>query len=231
MRADLLLKNALVTWDGSGEPEQLQYGQLLPKEGKLLRQLAKHVPGDQSIVEVGSYTGKSMSCLAQGSADGHHAKVYAVDLWTSGTSKKGRGFRTLQSGEVQGSSKFHTQPVLDVFMRRMKRYGNGLVVPRTGASVEVAETFEDDTVGLLFIDAEHTYEACRADFEAWERKVSVDCAVIALHDYALKPGTTGGVKQYIDEMLARTATECSGGSRWRLADVVGSLAVLEERCG
>lgn len=231
MRADLILNNALVTWDGSGEPEQLQYGQLLPEEGKLLRHLAKLVPTDQAIVEVGSYTGKSTSCLATGSFEGHHAPVYAVDLWTVGTSRKGRNFRRLRQGEAQGSSKFHTQAVLDVFTRRMARYSHGLVEQRMGASTEVAPTFPDDHIGLLFIDAEHTYEACRADFEAWEQKMSADCAIIALHDYALKPGETGGVKRYIDAMLARAAVACSGSARWRLTEIVGSLAVLEERCG
>ena len=147
------------------------------------------------------------------------APVYAVDLWTVGTSKKGRGFRRLQQGEAQGSSKFHTQAVLDVFTQRMARYSQGLVEQRMGASVEVAATFRPRTIGLLFIDAEHTYEACRADFEAWS-PLMTEGGIIALHDY--KRAGNGGVQRFIDEMLAVS-------SRWQQGEIVGSMVVLRAR--
>jgi len=220
MRADLIPANALVTWDGSGEPEQLQFGQLLPEEGRVLRALARAVAADQVIVEIGSYTGKSTCCLSQGSADGHRVPVYAVDLWTTGTSRKGLHFRVRKPDEPVGNSKFHTPAVLEVFHRRMARYSAGLVRECMSESVAAAATF-GGPIGLLFIDAEHTYEACRADFEAWEPKVVPD-GCIALHDYALK-GEQGEVKRYIDEMLDRP--RC----RWRIGKIVGSLLVLEPR--
>lgn len=216
MRADLVLANALVTWDKSGNPEQLQYGQILTTEGLLLRQAAREVPAGQVIVEIGSYTGKSTSCLAAGSAEGHRASVYAVDLWTAGTSRGGRHFRVRQPDEQGRSSKFHIPEVLTVFRRRMALYGDGLVRECMGASVDVAATWLL-SIGLLFIDAEHTYEACRADFEAWSPKV-VPGGVIALHDY--KGTGAGGVKRYVDEVIQE--------GRWRIHETAGSLVVLRE---
>jgi len=213
-RADLLVENALVTWDHSDDPEQLQYGQLLPEEGRVLRHAARTVPAGQVIVEVGSYTGKSTCCLLRGSAEGTRVPVYAVDLWTAGTSHKGRYFRARLDGEQAANSKFHTPEVLAVFRRRMEVYGNGLVRERMGASVTVAASF-DESIGLLFIDAEHTYEACRADFEAWSPRVTAN-GVIALHDYKVEGD--GGVRRYIDEVLAN--------GRWRRDKIVGSLVLL-----
>jgi MMP 1-O-methyltransferase len=217
MRADLMLENALVTWDGTDAPEQLQYGQILPEEGMMLREAAQEVPTGQVIIELGSYTGKSTCCLARGSFAGQDVPVYAVDLWTSGTSRKGRNFRVRRPDEQVRSSKFHTPEVLAVFRRRMEVYSEGLVHECMGASVDVAATFPHQrSCGLLFIDAEHTYEACRADFEAWVPKV-VAGGVIMLHDY--KGEGAGGVKRYVDEVLQE------GG--WRIREQVGSLVVLE----
>src|SRR3990167_3935973 len=207
MRPDLLLENALVTWDGSTNPEQLQYGQLLNDEGRLLRELAREVPADQVIVEVGSYTGKSTMCLAVGSAEGNRALVYAVDLWWSGTSHKGRDFKA------------HGPEVTAVFERRREAFDvAGLVRPTMGASVTVAATFHPPHIGLLFIDAEHTFEACKADFEAWAPMV-VRSGSIALHDYAGKGDAGGAVKRYIDEVLA-----CG---RWEIAAAAGSMVVIQ----
>jgi len=214
MRADLLVANALVTWDRSDNPEQLQYGQLLTEEGRLLRSTAHAVPVDQVIVEIGSYTGKSTCCLLRGSAEGSRVPVYAVDLWTAGTSRKGRHFRARLPDEQAANSKFHTPEVLAVFRRRMEVYGDGLVRECMGESVTVATSF-DESIGLLFIDAEHTYEACRADFEAWSPRVAAN-GVIALHDYKVEGD--GGVQRYIDEVLA--------GGRWQRGEIVGSLVML-----
>ncbi len=217
MRPDLLLENALVTWDGSTNPEQLQYGQLLNEEGLLLRELAREVPADQVIVEVGSYTGKSTMCLAAGSAEGNRAAVYAVDLWWSGTSRKGRAFKAHVKGEPQGSSKFHWPEVTAVFERRRKAFDTaGVVHPIMGASVAVAAQ-ATLLIGLLFIDAEHTYEACQADFEAWSPMV-MSSGLVAFHDYAGKPAGQDGVTRYVDELLAV--------GPWRAVAAAGSMVVL-----
>ena len=217
-RPDLLIENALTTWDGSADPEQLQYGQLVMEEGLLLRRQARLISADLAIVEVGSYTGKSACCLGVGSREGFGAPVYAVDMWWSGTSRKGRNFKTHVKGEPQGSSKFHWPEVLAVFQHRLEAFHlTDVVRPTMGASATVAATF-DKPIGLLHIDAEHTYEGCKADFEAWSPKVSPH-GWVALHDYANKPDGADGVRRYIDgEVLA------AGG--WRIVASAGSMVVL-----
>ena len=48
-------------------------------------------------------------------------------------------------------------------------------------TAEAASQFTDDTFRFLFIDAGHSYEAVKADFEAWNNKVEQD-GIIAFHD-------------------------------------------------
>ncbi len=220
MRTDLLLENALLTLDGSEDPEQLRCGQIRPAEGKALREAAREVPVGQVIVELGSYTGKSTCCLARGSFEGQDVPVYAVDLWTSGTSREGIDFRVRQPDEPVGDSKFHLPEVRAVFRRRMEVYSEGLVHERMGATLDVAAEWSAVSVGLLFIDANHTYEAVRADFEAWCPKVASG-GVITLHDYKDEDGSVVAVKRYVDEVTQ--------AGRWRIREVVGTLVVLEER--
>ena len=173
-------------------PEQLE-GQVLAREGLLLRRLARSVSLPNVIVELGSYTGKSTCCLAVGSAEGQRARVYAIDLWTTGTYDENRRF-------------YQYDPA-------------GLICPITGLTTKIAEVF-DQPVGLLFIDADHTYEAVKADFEAWAPKV-VPGGVIALHDYAGKP-EDHGVKRFVEELLA------AAEAWYRLAHIVDSMCVLEK---
>src|SRR3990170_64113 len=184
---------------------ELLVGQVLESEGRWLRRAARRVPAGQVIVELGSYTGKSTCCLAIGSREGDSVPVYAIDLWTTGTYDENGRFHEHDpsSGETQHNSKFSRQPALDLFNERRALYDPaGIIHPITGLTTRIAEVF-DQRIGLLFIDADHTYEAVKADFEAWAPKV-VPGGVIALHDYAGKP-EDHGVKRFVEEMLALAA--------------------------
>jgi predicted O-methyltransferase YrrM len=67
------------------EPEELRNlareieGWLLDGEGELLYNLAKQVPREQAIVELGSWKGRSTVWLAKGAVAGHGAAVYSID--------------------------------------------------------------------------------------------------------------------------------------------------------
>lgn len=226
-----LTGDPLATWDRSGRPEQLKFGQILPHEGAALIKLAANVPSGMVIVELGSYTGKSASCLVYGSTHGQGVPVYAVDLWDRGTSRKGKGFRVYDAERdgVQSASKFHQPRVREIFDRRMKHYDKQMLMHAiVGHSAETAahfaDWFPDVRIGLLFIDAEHTYEAVRADFHAWQPLVAGKKGVIAMHDYAMKP-EGAGVTKFVDEYLA--GSDCP----WRLDKTVMSMAVLRQKSG
>ena len=200
-------------------PENL-IGQVLPEEGAWLRQAARAVPAGQVIVELGSYTGKSTCCLAVGSGEGNKVPVYAVDLWTTGTYEE-ETHRFYQydpgSGETQRNSKFSRPPARELFEERCALYDpDGLIRPIIGLSTRIAAVF-DQPIGLLFIDADHTYEAVKADFEAWAPKV---LGVVAFHDYAGKP-EHHGVKRFVAEAVL--------GHGWHeVAQVASLLGVMRD---
>ena len=52
-------------------------------------------------------------------------------------------------------------------------------------SVEASKDFPDNFFDLVYIDAEHSYDAVRQDIETWIPKVK-ECGVIAGHDWKLE---------------------------------------------
>src|SRR5262245_32451438 len=58
-------------------------GWLTRSEEEALFRMARAVPRDQCIVELGSWFGRSAILLGGGSIRGNGAKVYAVDLFTA----------------------------------------------------------------------------------------------------------------------------------------------------
>jgi hypothetical protein len=80
-----------------------------------------------------------------------------------------------------------------------------------GSSIEVAEMhFKREELDLVFIDADHTYEGCREDIEAWSSKLKRG-GWIGGHDYGNSWGGHWGVKQAADEWVEREGLELERG--------------------
>lgn len=66
-------------------------------------------------------------------------------------------------------------------------------------SLDAAELVPDESLDFVFIDAEHTYEACKADIRAWRPKVRPG-GVLAGDDYWAKfPGCAKAILEEIGE--------------------------------
>lgn len=102
--------------------------------------------GMESVIEVGSWKGRSTFALLSGCK----GPVWAVDHW--------RG----TEGEP-AHAEANTRDVFEVFMDNVGRFPN--------LRVRQMESLEAATLGLkadmVFIDAAHDYESVRADIEAW----------------------------------------------------------------
>ena len=72
-------------------------------------------------------------------------------------------------------------------------------------SVEAAKDFENNSLDLVFIDGDHSYEQCKADIEAWWPKLKAG-AVMLGHDYGPRHP---GVVQAVNEKFG-TPDETSG---------------------
>lgn len=119
------------------------------------------------LVELGTHTGESYFAFCQAIAEsGVHCRAFAVDTW-------------------QGDK--HTGAYDDEIFNEVHAYNNArysafsqLIRARFD---EAACQFDKESIDLLHIDGEHTYEAVRHDFDCWWPKVRPG-GVVVMHDSA-----------------------------------------------
>lgn len=66
-----------------------------------------------------------------------------------------------------------------------QRHGHGAVRVLRKASEDAAGFVEADYFDLVFIDADHTFEAARRDIQVWRRRVRPNGGILAGHDFSL----------------------------------------------
>lgn len=107
-------------------------------------------------------------------------KLFMVDSWQTAEHQPEHYKAT---GDVHAN---HTDPARVATHRReaegrAKQYpGRAIVMPVLSA--DAAQSIEDGSLDLVFIDADHSYEGVKADLAAWVPKVKAD-GWIGGHDY------------------------------------------------
>jgi len=110
-----------------------------------------------TVVEIGSYHGRSAIALALGVKAGGRGRVFAIDP---------------QFEEGQ----------LEKLLSNLDRAGvKELVEPLSALSHDARPSFQDGSVDLLFVDGKHTYEAVSQDVRDWQSALT-DGAVVAFND-------------------------------------------------
>jgi predicted O-methyltransferase YrrM len=164
-----------------------------PERGFLF-QLASDAPVDAQVVEVGSWMGASTCFLAAG-LKGTGAKVYAVDNF--------QGLSTCGEDAAWYNRHFQklgAQSTLDIFKGNFTALGlSARAAPVVSDSLAAAQSLaaKRGTIDLIFIDGDHSYEACKADIAAWAPLVKRG-GVIAFHDFGSR---ASGVTQAIFEAI------------------------------
>lgn len=135
--------------------------------------------GLRSIVEIGAYLGASASAFSAGLARARNAAatIYCIDTWNNDAMSEGQ------------------RDTMELFLRNTSAYRER-IVPVRGWSTGVVATIgaQAGSVDLLFIDGDHSYEGCLADWKAYAPLLSPN-AVVAFHDV----GWADGVRRVIDE--------------------------------
>ncbi len=152
------------------------------------------------IAEVGCWVGQSALAIHAGFgiAGGH---IDCVDTW-KGTSGDVTGLvHEIRNGEFRQLDTFHKNT------REIQDH----ITAFEGTSIEAAKQFdyEGRQFDLVFIDADHSYEATKADIDAWLPLVRVG-GVICGHDYGI--ARYPGVRKAVDESLRGVQT--TGGCMW-----------------
>ncbi len=169
-----------------------------------LADVAAYVPGDQAIVEVGTYQGANLVEMAKGAHSGLGAGVYGVDSYGTGDIYRNR----------PNMLKRYTHADLDIAREHIRTSGvQADIIVAT--SVQAAADWDGPEIGLLVIDGEHRFDPVLADFRAWKPHLAPD-ATVAFDDYGGRVGSQ--VIRAVDTLLE--------SGELRLIDVVGTrLAV------
>lgn len=135
------------------------------------REAVRRTPDGGTIVEVGSFLGKSAAFMAVEILNsGKRIRFVCVDPFTAHL----------------GAGVYDSRAGIGEFLSNMKRGGvEHLVEVKQALSVDAAELFADGSIDFVFIDAAHDYENVRADICAWLPKIKHG-GVLAGHDYGAK---------------------------------------------
>ncbi len=148
-------------------------------------------PEDATVVEIGSWLGKSSSFFADNKKP--NQKLICVDTWRGSTD------------ELKGNHTLATKA--DVYEIFKKNMGDREYTPIQKPSKEASLMFKDKSLDAVFIDAQHTYEAVKEDLECWLPKIK-DTGYICGHDVQHQP-----VQQALNEVL-KDRWKLSGGLCW-----------------
>lgn len=153
-------------WDVS---RHIAFGGTRQAELRALYVAASRLPGNATVVEIGSAQGRATLVLAQALCDGNGGIVHTID--------------PMVYNKSIASTWVDNEPIL---RENIARSGLRNIEVIKDISSRVGTRF-DRSIHLLFIDGDHSYEAVRSDFELFEPRV-VSGGVIALHDVGVCAG-------------------------------------------
>lgn len=131
-----------------------------------LIELMENIKGDNLVlVEVGSYMGESMEIFAK---SGRFKKIYCVDPWLD---------TDTTTDNVSDSEKH--------FDARKSKYD--FIEKIKNTSFDASKIFEDNSIDMVYIDAEHTPEAVKKDILNWLPKIKPNGYVTG-HDWEFRNG-------------------------------------------
>ena len=161
-------------------------GFLSDKEAKKLQELFLNVHHLGSVLEIGTYCGKSTLnfALIAKKIDG---LIYTVDHHTG-------------SEEHQLGEEYHDE---DLYDKRLKKFNTlpeflknlrssnleNFIIPIISKSSNASETFSE-LISLLFIDGGHSLEAALSDYNSWKDKICSG-GLLVIHDVFPNPQDGG----------------------------------------
>lgn len=167
-------------------------GWLTVDEAIALFELANGLTGPKPhAVEIGSWQGKSTVCIARGLRAKNQAVLTCIDPFDA-------------SGDNESSDEYGDRatdlggPLRRAFEENLAAADvRDLIDVRPGLSHEHAASIEE-SIDLLFLDGNHSYESVRRDFEDWSPKIRAG-GFLALHD-VVHP-VHAGPRRVVDELI------------------------------
>ena len=176
-------------------------GFLSDKEAKKLQELFLKVHHLGSVLEIGTYCGKSALNFSEVAKD-VNGLIYTIDHHT-GSEEHQRG-EEYHDSELfdERLKKFNTLPEFlnNLKAKKMAKF----IIPIIDKS-QNASNFFSEKISLLFIDGGHSFETALSDYNAWKDKICAD-GLLVIHDVFPNP-KDGGRPPYEIYTLARESKE------------------------
>lgn len=128
----------------------------------------------KKIIEIGSFLGRSTNFIGMNKDESD--ELHCIDTWQNDAMSDGN-WDTYQT-----------------FLDNTKGLKN--IAIHRGYSREFENNFNDKSIDILFIDADHSYEGCKEDIVNFFPKVKSG-GIVIFHDY----GNPCGVKKAVDELV------------------------------
>ncbi len=144
-------------------------GWLTSSEAQGLFEVAGLLDKESTVVEIGSWKGKSTWCIAQGLKSG---TINCIDPFNA-DGEAG-------SKEIYENTKGN-KSLLDQFKENLSTVSKNItIVPHKGYSNEFVGLIKQ--IDFLFIDGDHSIDGCTFDFVHFEKDLKVG-GFVAFHDY------------------------------------------------
>ena len=163
--------------------------------------ISERLPVDGEWAEIGVFRGQTSSNVLHRRPA---SKLYMVDSWG------------LHNAATYSKDKYGVWPQdfydkCQASAERFARHYDVEVIK--GKSEDAVDQFADESLDLVYIDADHSYQEVQKDIIEWEPKVKRG-GWLGGHDYDPPWKTTGGVKPAVDEAFGDEVVLDSGCTWW-----------------
>ncbi len=166
-------------------------GWLTAAERRFLFRAATRVESGTCIVELGVWHGLSTIYLAGGSAAGNRAPVYSVDRFVA----SGSAAPVLAAHHGHGADWDYGE----TFARNVRAARRAVqITPVRADTAAAGRVWDGPPIGLLFVDADHSLEGVRRDWNAWRNHIAPK-GTVAFHDYS---NSEYEVAEFVDDLVA-----------------------------
>ncbi len=154
-------------------------------EGYILMALASKGPQAGSVVEIGSFMGRSTCWLAEGSKNSGREKITAIDHFSGSLEHKNEKELISEGTTFKRFSENLSAAGLDDY-----------VIPTVASSEQAVKNWSGP-IRLLFIDGDHSLEGSERDFSLWSPFVATG-GLIVFHDI----GVWDGVSSFYNTLMS-----------------------------
>lgn len=192
---DFVLHLAGVSTEGRADHiNRMLLGLPFRSRNELPELVRKHFPDGANGAEIGVQHGEFSDFLLRSGAFRH---LYSIDVWRQIPNRT----------DISNVADEEQENIYHAARERLRKHQKLSTVIR-GLSTEAAAAIPDSSLDFVYLDADHSYQACSAELEAYYPKVRPG-GILAGHDYldGELPEGVFGVKRSVDEFIASKQVE------------------------